>query len=131
MAPLPDLDQPDLSASAPASLLREAKKLTEDNGFTVRSEDIKRKNSKPFKALPKLNLIVQEDTQEAIKEETASIIVKTPTNENKIEDDNDDTVEVFLKFNVGTTVTLPRGFTLSQLEWAASNQQMPMSFEFR
>ena len=90
---------------------------------------------KPFKALPTLGQVTEQSTLTKVVENT---VEKSPT-EIKIDNtfsSNDDTdsaedVEVFLKFNACATVTLPKGFTLAQLEWAARNQHLPTNFEFR
>ena len=125
MAPLPDL------AAQPAVEL--AKKPEDDGGFVLREAEMKkRRDSKPFKSLPKLiepALIKEEITEEAASSVTET--VPTPTANGTNSGHDEETVEVMLKFNVGVTVTLPKGFTFAQLEWAAANQQMPTGFEFR
>lgn len=129
MAPLPDL------TAQPA--VEPVTKATEnDVGFVEREELMKkRRDSRPFKSLPTLLEPSQSAAvQKQIKEETSSPSSVTPspiTNGTTNGHHGEGTVEVMLKFNVGTTVTLPKGFTFAQLEWAVANQQMPTSFEFR
>ena len=126
MAPLPDL------AAQPA--VEPVTKAAESAGFVEREELMKkRRDSRPSKSLPTLIEPSQSVVFQAqINEETLSSVTSSPiTNGITNGHNSEETVEVMLKFNVGTTVTLPKGFTFAQLKWAVANQKMPTNFELR